>query len=332
MKHLPALATLSLIGLVGLPTLAQSRSEKVDRLTSALAGAANEGRTEYTSTAGQQSRATPAQLMRQTLANVDYDQMPGRLALEAWSVQTGVPMVVNWAALENAGIDQDTPVTLKLSRVPADQVLRLIVQQLNPDPLGDDDTLILDVQQWYVRVITKREALRKSVTRMYFIGDLLMTIPNFDNAPKFDLNDALSNTSSGGSNGRGGGGSGQGLFGNTNDTQRQEPRLSKTDQAEQLADIIRNSIEPDIWQANGGEYASVRYYRGMLVVKAPEFVHEQIGIPVVGDSGESRATTTRSSDNAGGYRFNDDQGQYRQRRSSSGNVAGTAPSSPRLVR
>ena len=323
-KHLPALATLSLVGLVGLPALGQSRSERVSELSSALSGAVETDNSVYVNTqSGQSVRATPRQLMRETLTNVDYDQMPAKLALEVWSNRTGVPLVVNWAALEAEGIDPDNPVTLKLKTIPAEQVLGLIVSQMHPDPIGEDE-LIVDIEQWYVRIETKRDALRRSTTRMYFIGDLLMTIPNFDNAPGFDLNEALSNTNSGGSNG--GGGQAQPLFGD-NTNQQKEPQLSELEKAERIADVIRNSIEPDIWRENGGEYASIRYFRGMLIVKAPDFVHEQIGVPVTSAADQKRSTSTSDSS-----RRSVNDTQPRKRRSTTGNVAGTRSSGPRLVR
>lgn len=332
MKHLPALATLSLIGLVGMPALAQSRSDRVSNLTSALSGSIDDGKVVYTdANSGQSVRATPRQLMRKTLTNVDYDQMPGKLALEVWSDQTGVPLVVNWAALRNAGVDPDSPVTLQLRGVPADQVLKLIVGQLHPDPIDEEEELILDIEQWYVRVMTKRDALRRSTTRMYFIGDLLMTIPNFENAPKFDLNDALSNTNSGGSNGNGGGGNNSSPFGDNDDDREKEVVLSKQEKAERIADVIRDGIEPSIWRANGGEYASIRYLRGMLIVKAPEFVHDQIGVPVTGASSERR-TTSRRDETYRSNRQSDTQPRQNHRRSTTGGVAGTAPSGPKLVR
>lgn len=291
MKHLPALATLSLIGLVGMPALGQSRSERVDKLTTMLATAAasdTKSDTEYVDAkTGQTIRATPAQLMRETLTNVDYDAIPGRLALEIWSNQTQVPLVVNWNSLEAQGVDTTTPITLKLNRVPAELILKLIIDQMHPDPIADDE-LLVDVQQWYVRVGTKRDALRRSTTKIYFIGDLLMSIPNFDKAPKFDLNEALSNTSSGGSNS--GGGGGKGLFGG-NDEVEEEREPSKLEKAEKIMDMIRDTIEPGIWLDQGGEYASVRYLNGMLIVKAPQFVHEQIGVPF----SNSSKRTSRSS-------------------------------------
>lgn len=330
MKLRPAFATLSLIAAVSMPAFGQSRSDRVDQIAAALSSGISDAPTENTvytdASTGETIRATPAQLMRETLTAVDFKDMSGRLALEIWSNQTNVPVVINWRALEAQGIDPNTPINLTLGKVPAEQVLRLILQQLHPEPLGNDE-LLLDIQQWYVRVITKEDALRRSTTKLYFIGDLLMEIPNFDNAPKFDLNEALSNTSSGGSNGNGNsGGQNQGLFSDDNDD-RKEKVLSKQEKAEQIADMIRQTVEPDIWRGNGGEYGSVRYYRGMLVVKAPDFVHEQIGgmtgasvnKPAAKRSASSKRTTTSNQPPA-------PQGK----RSSAGNVAGVGRESPKI--
>lgn len=322
-KHLPVLATLSLVGLIGLPTVsaeAQSREQRVDQITSALAGAVSTRPTPPP----REQRATPRQLIRETLTAVDFEAMPAKLALEIWASQTQIPLVMNWKALELAGVDPTAPVSLKLDKVPADIVLKLIVGQMQPANGLEDDRLLVDVEQWFVRVMTKRDALRRSSTKLYFIGDLLMDIPQFTNAPGFDLNEALSNTNSGGSNGGGGGGQGSGLF-DTNDTAEEEVTLTKAEKADRVMDLLRNAIEPDIWRANGGEYASMRYMRGMLVVKAPDFVHEQIGVPFTGNTPRPAARTNpnRSSSN---------QDNARPSRYDGGNVAGKGSREPKTMR
>lgn len=317
-KHLPAVATLSLAGLVGMPALSQSRQERVDEITSMLVGVTQQDNRNQVYTdarTGEEVRATPQQLMRATTINADFDQMPVKLALEIWSDQTNVPLVLNWKALENAGIDPNTPITLKLDRVPAEVILKLIISQMQADAI-EEDQLIIDLEPWFVRVQTKREALRRSTTKIYFIGDLLMTVPNFEGAPGFSLNEALSNTNSGGSDrGTNNGGEG-GLFDEIDGSAEREP--TKAEKAQQIVDMIRETIEPDIWRANGGEFASVRYLRGMLVVKAPDFVHEQIGLPSTGSNTKAR----RSSENR--HRSNTGKtNAYTQK--SNGNVAGVAP-------
>lgn len=327
-KIASSFATLSLVAAISMPALGQSRSEKVDQIAAALSSGINDksqaSDTVYTDArTGEVIRATPAQLMRETMTSVNLDEIPAKLALEIWSNQTNVPLVINWRSLEAQGIDPTAPVTLTLGKVPAEQVLNLIVQQIHPDPIGDD-VLLLEVEQWFVRVMTREDALKRSKTKLYFIGDLLMDIPHFDDAPQFDLNEALSNTNSGGSN-RSSGGQERNLF-QENDSNDREPVLTKQEKAERIADMVRSTIEPDIWRANGGEYGSVRYYRGMLVVKAPQFVHDQIG-------GVAGGNTTNKRRSVSENRSSRDSGPAPQgKRSSPGNVAGVAPEGPTIPR
>jgi len=336
-KKLPAIATLSLIAFVASPALGQSSNERLDNLTNILTGSVSNTRETYVDsrTTVQQTRATPEQLMRQTLSQVSLDEVPGRMALDIWAQQTNVPLVINWASLEAQGVDPDSPVTLNLRNIPADQALQLIVRQIHPDPIRDD-ALMIETQQWYVTVTTRHDALRRSNTRMYFVGDLLMDIPNFDNAPDFDLNQVLSNTNSGGSNSGGGGGGGRGAGGGggggpfgSNDTQQADRGPTQQDRIDNLLEMIRTTIEPDIWIENGGEYASVRYYRGMLIVNAPNFVHEQIGFTSVTTQSTARSSsgTSRSSSNA-----EPSTTRQSRQRSTSGNVAGVAPHGPSMAR
>ncbi|MEM1353524.1 MAG: hypothetical protein AAGC44_02305 [Planctomycetota bacterium] len=291
MKYRPTTVTAALlVGAMGLPVLGQSRQDKVDALTAVLSDTIeDESRVEYTAAGDSAVRgaATPRQLLDATTMNVDIRDTPARLALEIWSQQTQIPLIVNWAALENAGFDLNQPLNLTLRRVPAEFALKLLINQMNAEAF-EDDRLLMEVNDYFVRIMTRDEALRRSVTRMYFIGDLLMDIPDF-RGPNFDINQSLSNTSSGGSNSTGGGG-GQGLFDEDDDFD-DAPQKTATDKADEIADLIRETIEPDIWRANGGDYASIRYIRGMLVVRAPQFVHDQIGIPA--NEPATRRSTSR---------------------------------------
>ncbi|MFK7788996.1 MAG: tetratricopeptide repeat protein, partial [Phycisphaeraceae bacterium] len=120
---------------------------------------------------------------------------------------TGANIAVNWNALELVGIDQDSLVTISLSRVPAEQLLRLVLEQVSADAF-DDDKAGFTVTEGIVKISTLRDLKSETDTRVYDIRDLLVQVPNFSNSPGFDLNEALSNTNSGGSGGGGGGGGG----------------------------------------------------------------------------------------------------------------------------
>jgi len=48
--------------------------------------------------------------------------------------------------------------------------------------------------------------------------------------------------------------------------------MTDAEKAEILEDIIKDNCEPESWD----NYASIRYYQGVFIVNAPDFVHRQI--------------------------------------------------------
>jgi hypothetical protein len=53
--------------------------------------------------------------------------------------------------------------------------------------------------------------------------------------------------------------------------------MSEDEKVQQLVDIILETIEPDAWLDNGGDAASIRYFEGVLIVRAPDYIQRQIG-------------------------------------------------------
>ncbi len=246
-------------------------------------------------TARAASRPAKRTSMRSMIEGVDLQDMPARDALEWWSSRTDISVVVNWRGLQDVGVDPDAPVNLRLIRAPANKVLDMVLKQM-----GGYEPLMYEINAGYIEVLTRAQLNRRTEVRLYDVGDLLIAIPRFDQAPKLDLEAALEGNNSGGSGsgGRGGGGSGRsggsgggggGIF-VTNDEDDEEEE-TRADRADGLAQLIRDSIEPEIWFANGGEFASIRYFNNYLVVNAPRYVHEQIGVPSV----TTRRTSSRSS-------------------------------------
>ena len=54
---------------------------------------------------------------------------------------------------------------------------------------------------------------------------------------------------------------------------------SVEDNLEKLADLIKNTIEPESWDDNGGR-GTIRIFRRSLVIRNSIEVHEKIGGPV----------------------------------------------------
>ena len=60
-----------------------------------------------------------------TLHTFKFNRTPFRQAIQAWSIQTNIPIVVNWNKLEEAAIEIDRPVSLILTDVRASTVLKV---------------------------------------------------------------------------------------------------------------------------------------------------------------------------------------------------------------
>jgi hypothetical protein len=208
---------------------------------------------------------------------------------------SGANIHVNWRALEAAGVTPDTPVNVRLREVPLRKVLNVLLSES-----GAGGTLTYFTSEGVIEVTTSEIADADMITRVYPVEDLLMEVPDFDNAPDFSLEFGSGGGGGGGGGGRGGGGGGRGGGGGGRGGgggyggggsmmgsggggggggRGSEQVKSKAERAEALVTLVRETVRPEIWKENGGT-AAVRYYNGNLIVTAPRSVHEAIGGPV----------------------------------------------------
>jgi hypothetical protein len=217
---------------------------------------------------------------------VELDETPARTALRHIKSLVGVSLIGRYDDDKvGYGIDPETPVTIRVTGQPALSVLEMILDQCGgPDP---DEECTWQLRKGFVEVGTKERLNQASEVRMYPIQELLMDKPQFDNAPGLDIDAALGQSgtrSSGAGSGRGTGGgggsrgagggsrnSGGGLFPPPDD----EPdRTDDETFAQDIVDLIEETVEPNLWYSGSH---SVTYTRGILVVRAPDYVQRQIG-------------------------------------------------------
>lgn len=210
------------------------------------------------------NRVSVERAMRTRLPAVSIEGIAMRDAFDWLQEMSGVKIVINWRTLEALGVNPQQAVSISGSGLTTEQVLKLLLLEIGPDI-----DMVVEETPWYVRVMTKEEANSKAVVRVYGIGDLLQRIPNFEEAPKFDLAQITQAT-------QGGSGPSGGLF--TDSDQDEEEEFSKQERADQIADLIRQTVEPELWQKNGGLHGSIAVWRDMLVVRAPMYVQRQIGL------------------------------------------------------
>ncbi len=236
----------------------------------------------------------PAATKVSTGVTLELERVTLKDAVARWSVVSGRQVVCNWKALELAGIDPQTLVSVSLRDVPAVPLLRTIAEHASAGQGGADNPdarLMVEANAYYVRVLTRAEANRRVVTRVYLVGDLLHEVPDFQ-GPSLTLTDALSNTN----NGNAGHGE-QGLF----DDEPVAPTTAGDRRAlreNNLMDTLRSVVEPDLWKANGGTVASMSIRRNLLIVRAPDYAHRQIGLPVRPSLRRSTGAQDRGSSRA----------------------------------
>ena len=216
------------------------------------------------------ARTTRASLNR-TLPEMKFDGVALADCIDFVRDITDANIVVNWKALETAGVTKDTLVNLKLRNVTLRKALTLILSEASA---GEGVTYSLE--DGVIEITTTELANQKVYTRVYPVGDLLMEIPNFDQAPNFSLDQNQASGGGGQGGGSSGGGSG-GIFSQSGGQREEDDKgPTKEERANELLELIRDTIYPDIWRENGGT-ASIRMFRDNLVVTAPRMVHEAIG-------------------------------------------------------
>ncbi|MFM8639278.1 MAG: hypothetical protein ACKOEL_01390, partial [Planctomycetota bacterium] len=124
-----------------------------------------------------------------TGVSVKFDQTKAKDAFAYLRQLLGVQMLVRWSDDPGAsdGFDPETPITLEMSNAQALVVLERMIEMTTTEPAT------WQLRQGYLEVgpksrLNARNALE---TQIYPIRDLLFEAPNFDNAPEFNLNQAV---------------------------------------------------------------------------------------------------------------------------------------------
>ena len=226
-----------------------------------------------------QAFATPGSSLNRRLPETKFNGVSFGDAVDFVRDVSGANITVNWRALAEAGVTPETPLNLRLYNVSLRRVLSAMLAEAG----GGTDGLTYVLDDGVIEITTRALADQRMIVRVYNVEDLIMEIPDFgDDVPDFNLQ-STSGSGGGRNGGSGGGGSsGGGLFGGGNSgnssSSSGEKTTSKTknERAQELIDLIINTVRPDIWRENGGT-ASIRYFNGNLIVSAPLSVQEAIG-------------------------------------------------------
>lgn len=288
MRNTFILVAASAASMIGASALGQSLGERLQAVA----------RMQQDASVSSQA-ASRAQLLGALLytdITVDFAETPVKEAINYIRSQMGVDLVARFSNDKGAsvGIDPEATVTLKADAAPALNVIEMLLDQVS-----DGDPSSWQLRDGFIEIGPKDRLDKSRETRYYPVRDLLFEPPYFDNAPEFDLDSAINQGNNGGQSGGGGGGSGGGgggfggagggggggsggggsgsggsIFGSPGEDPE---RTTEADRADQLLQIIQESVEPERWSDAGGDAASIRYYQGVFIVRAPDYIQRQIG-------------------------------------------------------
>ena len=201
--------------------------------------------------------------MRDTRMPVEFNDNAFEDVVAFIGSTTGIDIDVDWESLADIGVDPDTPVSLKLKSVQVSVLLDRVLGKVS-DPTLPAGWAIEDG----ILTIASDEVLRlNTVLETYDIRDLIFVVPDFDNAPEFDLQSAVSAA------GGGGGGGGQSPFSGGGQDVQDVPRA---DRVTAIIDLIQANVDPEGWTAIGGDTSSITELNGNFIITTTPKNHRAI--------------------------------------------------------
>ncbi len=213
---------------------------------------------------------------RRVLATLDQRKIPATFddnrlqdVITFIAQVTNLNVDVDWDSLDQIGIDPDQDISLELREVPARVVLDRVLEKAQADPFSKAGWAVNDG----VLVIAADEALRRNTfIVIYDIRDLLFQIPDFDDAPRLDLDQVLNQGA------RGGGGSGS-IFEDSSNGEGSDYRgdgLTEEEMMDRILDIIQTNVDFEGWRDNGGSTGVVQELNGNLIITNTAKNHREI--------------------------------------------------------
>lgn len=211
-------------------------------------------------------RQTLARLMRPVTVELSEHRLEDVVQFIGDVTQADITPL--WISDRNpVGLDPETQVTLTARDVTALQLLEMVLDKISGD--ADYDAATWQFTKYGGFEFGPKERLnRRKRVEMYDINDMLMDVPDYDNAPEFDLNTVFQ---LGGQQGGGGGGASP-----FQDQGTDIDRRDRQDKIDDITELLITTVETEQWVDNGGEAATFREIRGSLFVNAPDYVHRQI--------------------------------------------------------
>jgi hypothetical protein len=192
--------------------------------------------------------------MERKIAKINLQRMPLDAAVDQIQNQAHANIAVDWLTLEAAGVDRNSPVTVKANDLPLRRVLDLLCREAGNGTVK----LMARADQGVVIISTAEELSHDTIVRLYDVRDLVIS----DHDLRLRLHRLLDRV------------------GLNSDAPSTTPSLrtieSRADSIDSLVRVIVQMVEPDSWRDAGGTIGSIREFAGQLVIVQTPEAHDQI--------------------------------------------------------
>ena len=206
-------------------------------------------------------RVTLSRMM--TPITATFENQPLQDVMDYIARVTGAELEVFWLDQRTGtGLDPEALVSISVERTPAITMLERVLAKVQDDFGGGNNW---QMAEWGAMQVGPTSRLNRfNRVEIYDINDLLLVLPEYPEVPQIDLQQALQS---------GQGGGGQSPFGGDEGDNDLDERPIE-ERAEDIISLIEDLVEPDHWIEN--QRASIRYFKGTIIVRAPDYVHRGI--------------------------------------------------------
>jgi len=241
----------------------------------------SESRREFIASAAGESEADAAlrAKLRREIERLNFQEIDFRDVVQFLREYSDANIHVNWRALQAAGIEPNTKVTVEVRKISVKRALDLVLRDVSGAAAGADAELRYVIDGGVLTISTKADLAREPIRRVYDIRDLLVPIPDFP-GPRIELSDA-SQSSMQASQGSGSTG---GIFdedttGSSGRRRREEEEKTKEELTEDFIKLVQQAIDRDSWgdpDGGGGGTGFIQVLNGQLVVTQTAENHQAL--------------------------------------------------------
>ena len=171
--------------------------------------------------------------LAETVPAINFDRATFEQVVDYYRDVSGLPLAVNWDALEQRGISREAEVSLRLQNVSLQKAVEVLLDHSG----GGEVELAYEIDDGVITLSTKEDLERRVTTRVYNVEDLLHLIPDFTGR-EIDLGDIGQN--------QGGAGGGADVAAKRHEIEsRERARIESGDRAKQrqVARLMRQARE-----------------------------------------------------------------------------------------